>query len=246
MGTNIATTTTAFNKASDKSWLGTRMGLDVMRSITLDISTFDAEHAVNGYLASGLALGKITATGKYGPYDPGTAEIQTITVNATGGTFTITAFGETTAAIAWNASAQAVQDALTLLPGIQPGDVVVSGGIGGTNPFSLLWGGQYADQDVPAVTTTPSLTGGTSTAAVATGTAGGATPATDGRQVFAGFLFEEVKVTALATDPDCGAALFWTGVVKLSKLPSFSGTGLGIGVVDEAAKALFASRIRFE
>lgn len=132
-GTNIALKTTAYNKASDKSWLGTRKGLQDMRSITLDISTFDAEHIENGYLPSGIALGEITATGKYGPYDP-------------------------------------------------------------------------------------------------------TTPAADGRENMAGLLFEEVKVEAL-TDADCGAALFWNGVVKKSRLPNFTGTGDGIGEVDAGGEA---------
>jgi hypothetical protein len=68
-GTNIATTTETFNKASDKSWIRTRLGLDTMMPIMLDISSFDAEHVAGGYIPSGIALGIITATGKYGPYN---------------------------------------------------------------------------------------------------------------------------------------------------------------------------------
>lgn len=141
-GTNIAITTETFNKGSDKSWLGTRMGLRDMRSITLDISAFDAEHVANGYLPSGIALGIITATQKYGPYN----------------------------------------DA-----------------------------------------------------------------ALDGTQVLRGHLFEEVKiVNSAATDADPGAALFWTGVVKLSKLPQFTGTGNNKGEVDANGQVDVAGWIRYE
>lgn len=141
-GTSIGITTETYAKGSDKSWIGTRMGLTTMRSITLDISTFDAEHVAGGYVPSGIALGIITATQKYGPYD----------------------------------------DA-----------------------------------------------------------------ALDGRAVLRGHLFEEVKiVTSAAADPDPGAALFWTGVVKLSKLPQFTGTGNAKGEVDANGQADVAGWIRYE
>lgn len=44
-------------------------------SITLDISKFTAgTHYPNGYIPSGCVLGKVTATGLYGPYNPGAAD----------------------------------------------------------------------------------------------------------------------------------------------------------------------------
>lgn len=53
-----------------RDWLGSQHGTDVLRSITLDVSTFTAgTHYPDGYLKSGLPIGKITATGKYGLYD---------------------------------------------------------------------------------------------------------------------------------------------------------------------------------
>jgi len=54
----------------DQSWLGSAHGTSMGRSITLDLTTFTANtHYPNGYLFSGIPLGKITASGKYGPYD---------------------------------------------------------------------------------------------------------------------------------------------------------------------------------
>lgn len=54
----------------DRSWLGSRDGTDVTETITLDTSTFTAgTHYPNGYVPSGTVVGKITASGLYGPYN---------------------------------------------------------------------------------------------------------------------------------------------------------------------------------
>ena len=58
----------------DRRWIKTLMGYDQCRSVTLDVSTFLAQHiAAKGGLPSGLVLARITATGKYGPYTTGGA-----------------------------------------------------------------------------------------------------------------------------------------------------------------------------
>jgi len=101
----------------------------------------------------------------------GSSEAQTITLGAgnTGGTFTITYSGQTTAAIAYNASAADVQTALENLSNLAPGDVIVtkSGLV-----YTIQFGGTLENTNVAAVTTTPSLTGGANTATVATTIAG--------------------------------------------------------------------------
>jgi hypothetical protein len=59
----------------DQSWLGSAHGTDMARSITLDVSAFTANtHYPQGFLLSGLPLGKITATGKYGPYNDASSD----------------------------------------------------------------------------------------------------------------------------------------------------------------------------
>lgn len=59
----------------DQSWLGSAHGTNAAPSITLDTSAFTAgTHYPNGYFVSGLALGKITATGLYGPYSDAAAD----------------------------------------------------------------------------------------------------------------------------------------------------------------------------
>lgn len=66
---NLTTTTEGFGQ-DDQSWLASAHGTDTARTITLDTSTFTAgTHYPDGYFPSGLALGKITASGLYGPYD---------------------------------------------------------------------------------------------------------------------------------------------------------------------------------
>jgi hypothetical protein len=66
---NLAQTTETFGQ-DDQSWLASAHGTDAGRTITLDTSAFTgATHYPSGYFPSGLVLGKITASGLYGPYD---------------------------------------------------------------------------------------------------------------------------------------------------------------------------------
>ena len=59
----------------DQSWLGSQHGTDMARSITLDVSAFTAStHYPQGFLLSGLPLGKLTSGGKYVPYTSGAAD----------------------------------------------------------------------------------------------------------------------------------------------------------------------------
>ncbi|MFD4699755.1 head decoration protein [Streptomyces niveus] len=53
-----------------RDWLGSAHGTDAPVSVTLDVSKFTAgTHYPDGYIKSGIPLGKVTAGGKYGPYD---------------------------------------------------------------------------------------------------------------------------------------------------------------------------------
>jgi hypothetical protein len=217
----------------DQSWLGSAHGTNSARTITLDTSTFtEGTHYPDGYFKSGIPLGKITASGKYGPYAGRTSEIQTITISATGGTFTATFEGATTAAVAWDASAATFKTALEALATIQPGDITVTKA---GDVFTVTFVGKFAGENVTVMTTNAgSLTGGAGTAVVATGTAGGAA-ATDGTEIFAGFLFCAVKAPTLTTT-DVGAAMLDHCRVVESKLPI---------AVDAAGKRDVAGRIIF-
>jgi hypothetical protein len=101
-------------------------------------------------------------------------EVQTLTIvgGPTGGTFTITWNGQTTAGIAYNASAAAVLAALVALSNIAPGDLTVSGANGG--PYTLTWAHGKGNVSAPT-TNAAGLTGGVAPAVnVATVTAGSA------------------------------------------------------------------------
>lgn len=54
---------------SGPQWLASAKGLTTTRTITLDVSTWSSGFYPKGRLNSGLYLGKITASGKYGKYD---------------------------------------------------------------------------------------------------------------------------------------------------------------------------------
>lgn len=57
-------------KNENHSWLGSAHGTDMGETIELDLSTFDfAAVFTLGFLPSGVAIAKITASGKYGKYD---------------------------------------------------------------------------------------------------------------------------------------------------------------------------------
>lgn len=217
--------------AVDRSWLASREGTGTSRSITLDTSAFTAgTHYPDGFFKSGIPLAKITSSGLYGPYVASPSEVQQIAVDATGGTFTITFDGQTTAAIAATATAAAVQAALELLGTVNPGDITVTGGpgaAGGATPYILTFGGRYLGLNVPAVTTAAgSLTGGAGTATVTTTTAG-AGAGTDGQDVFVGFLFDAPKAPA-ATTTDVQGAILRHGKIREANLPI---------AIDAAAKA---------
>lgn len=131
--------------------------------------------------ASGKGYGSLEAATLDAVYDfvhnetavaiPATAdEVQVLVIDATGGTFTMTYSGQTTAATAFNATAATIQTNLEALSNIAVGEVLVSGNVGG--PFTILFQGTLADVNVPQITLgVGSLTGGS--AAVYTATQGG-------------------------------------------------------------------------
>ncbi len=226
--------------AEDRSWLGSRDGTEYTESITLDVSAFTANtHYPDGHIPSGTVLAKL-GNGLYGPYAAASNEAQTVTITGTptGGTFTLSFDGATTAGIAYNANGAAVQTALEALPNLAPGDVSVSGGPGPGTPYVVTFTGARAGVNVPQMTASAaSLTGGSSPAVdVTTGTAGG-TESPAGEGTAAGFLFNTTKVPA--NGADVGAPLLWRGSIKTSRLPAASG-------LDANARAQMAAKFRFK
>jgi hypothetical protein len=101
-------------------------------------------------------------------------EVQTITIDATGGTFTVAftfeGLTDTTPAIPYNASAAALQTALENLRSIKAGNVTVTK-LGSV--FTITFTGDLAKANVPQlVTDAANLTGGAATATPATVTPG--------------------------------------------------------------------------
>jgi hypothetical protein len=70
--TSISVKTGITYRGENRSWLQSAHGTDPNANpgITLDVSKFtEATHYPDGFVASGTVLGKVTATGLYGPYD---------------------------------------------------------------------------------------------------------------------------------------------------------------------------------
>lgn len=101
-----------------------------------------------------------------------------ITGGPTGGTFTLTLGGQTTAAIPYNATAAQVQTALVALSTISAGGVVCAGGPLPGTPVSVAFAALNAIQPVATMTHADSLTGGTSPAVAVTSTTTGVGPDT--------------------------------------------------------------------
>jgi len=100
-------------------------------------------------------------------------DVQTVTISGspTGGSFKLTYNGQTTAAIAYNASASAVQSALGVLPNIGSGNVLVSG----SGPWVATFSGALGSLWQPLLSADYSLlTGGTSPAVAIAHTTPGA------------------------------------------------------------------------
>lgn len=205
---------------------------------TIDYTTVPADSDGRRIIKGGTALGKITATGKYGPYLAQTNEVQTVTVTGTptSGTYTLTFSGQTTAGIPFNATAAQVQTALEALSNIEVGDVTVTGGPHPGTAIVVTFKGQYIGTDVAALVKNASgLGGGTSPdVTVSTTTAGGANPpSADGRETGVGFLFPgDINV-------EFGDAV--VGVLLHGSVLEARCTG-----VDAAFKADVAGRISFQ
>src|SRR5436305_7200649 len=149
-GTNCATVTARVGNA--KGGFGAYTALQPpSRQCGLPYSLVSAE------VAGGLGISGVKRN-----------EVERITVNAGGGTFTISHGGETTGEIPFTATAGEVQGALESLTSIGgPGNVAVEGGPGGEGggtPYTVVFKGALAEKAITPLTTshsslTPSKTG---------------------------------------------------------------------------------------
>ena len=94
-----------------------------------------------------------------------------LNVDATGGTFTLTFGGNTTTALAFNASPATIQAALAALASIGNGNVSVRGGLGGAgglNPYVIEFAGSLTGYQGSITPNSGGMTGGGGAATVST------------------------------------------------------------------------------
>jgi hypothetical protein len=116
--------------------------------------------APSKYYPKGTVLGQVLGNGT------AVNERQTVTITGTptGGSFTITYDGYTTAPIAYNATAAAVQAALAALPPIGAGNVTCAGGPLPGAAVTIDFVGSCAGMDHPLMAVAGTFTGGSSPA----------------------------------------------------------------------------------
>jgi flagellar hook protein FlgE len=137
--------------------------------------------------------------------DDGTAavnETQTVSIAGapTGGTFTLTYDGQTTAAIAWNASSADVNTALEALSNIGAGNVTSTGGALPGTAVAVEFTGALAGQDVSLMTIdTTNLTGGAPVGSVAETTTGRAVQGVLGGEATASLVNGKIRITDTAS-----------------------------------------------
>jgi hypothetical protein len=142
----------------------------------------------------------------------GTDEIQTITITGTptGGTFTLTFEGFTTAPIAYNAAAAAVDAALELLPSIGTNTLTCGGNALPGTPVTVTFQFNRGRQAVPLMTAVASFTGGTTPAIAVTES----TPGVDafGRGALKGSLVTDTTNGKLYINTGTAITPVWTVV----------------------------------
>ncbi len=202
-------------------------------------------------LQPGVVLAKITSgpdTGKVGPFQgTGTAEVQTLTQTGspTGGTFTITTLGVTTAAIAFNATAAVIATAVNLALSNADIDAYVVGGGGplNTTPVTLTFLGAAGQGDVAQVTVAGSLTGGTTPAVTPTTTTPGVTGAADGRQTLANIVgFNDTFLPWQLMNRDVEIAYVVEAAVVQSNCFEMTSAGLFIPLTNTTAAEMVAKK----
>ena len=145
----------------------------------------------------------------------GVSEVQTVTVTGTptGGSYTLTWNGQTTAAIPYNATAANVRDALADLSNIRYTDITTAGGPHPGTAITVAFGGQYEHTNVAQMTAAGSFTGGTTPAVAVTTTTASSTTSSPNGVSIASQVYSEVAAGGVIPGyPDqVDALLFTTG-----------------------------------
>jgi hypothetical protein len=141
------------------------------RSTFWRMGDFTLTYNRNDTTITGNAMGRALEAGLSMPGN----EIQQVAVNATGGTFTLTYAGQTTTALAFNATPAVVLAALEALSNIPTGALRVTQTVAVSPAFTYVieFGGSLGETNVAQMTSTATgLTGGTAAAVVTTVTGG--------------------------------------------------------------------------
>jgi hypothetical protein len=152
----------------------TTLGIDTITGLTnnLTVVPVGARFSITGVATPA----KFTVTAQ------NSNEIQRVVVDATSGNFTISTTGtaaspvsvQTTASIAYHASASAVQSALEALAIYVPGDVLVTSSVAGT--YDIEFAGNFANTNMAQITATDvDLAGGGDSVTPSTVSPGGST-----------------------------------------------------------------------
>lgn len=170
----------------------------------------------------------------------GDNEVQSLAITGTptGGTFTLTFKGQTTSALDFDATAGEVDAALEALSTVGAGNVACTGGPLPGAAVTITFGGDLATLDVPVITATSSLTGGSSPAIAITTTTPGThtvgihtiTPADTSPWLtleerygtsLGSFRYSDCKVNSLKLE--CDANAYLTGSATIIALTGESG-----------------------
>lgn len=198
--------------------------------------------AGSGTLAILTLVCQAASTGFWQLWTALVSEIDTLTKSGTytGGTYTLTVDGATTAAIAWNANNVAILAALNALPNIAPGDVVVSGGGAAgisTGAVTLTFGGKKAGRAMTNSVDATNITGGGSIT-YAVSTAGVEAPT--GTENPTGFIWPDPLV--LASGGQTISNVMVAGIVNRNDVPL---NGVTQGAVDAALASLEFRKLDF-
>lgn len=143
------------------------------RSSFVRLNDFTLTMNRNDTTLGGGAMGRALEKGQHMPGN----EVQQLAVNATSGTYTLTYAGQTTTAIAFDATDQVLLAALEALSNIAVGALRVTQTVNASPAFTYTveFGGSLGETDVAAMTSTATgLLGGTATATITEITAGSA------------------------------------------------------------------------
>lgn len=166
-----------------------------------------------------------------------TADVQTVTITGTptGGTFTLTFNGYSTAPIPYNATAAQVQTALQALPSVGTDNVRVTGGPGPGTPFVVTFANTLGAGPQSVMTSTDAFTGGSSPASAIAHTTTGVA-----RLVFGG-QFVEAAGDHICRHPAAGGSVLIVGLAITDGVgSSLNQTQQQVTVVDDGVWPVLA------